>query len=65
MPLPAEVPEPPFAFDPVHPDLLAWARQTLDAEEFIREMREIQRTGGCSIEDVLADIHAITNRPRE
>ena len=49
----------PFDYEPVHPDLLAWARQTLDVEEFEREMREIQETGGIPAEQVLAEVEAI------
>ena len=58
-------PPAPFEYEPVHPDLLAWARQTFDAEEFSREVREIQETGGVPAEQVLAEVEAIVFGKRE
>ena len=48
----------PPAPRPIHPDLLAWARQTLDVEEALSEVREIERTGGYSLESVIREIEA-------
>ncbi len=48
----------PLAPRPIHPDLLAWARQTLDVEEVLREVREIELTGGHSLESVIREIEA-------
>jgi hypothetical protein len=41
---------------PVPPDLLAWARQTFDEEAFLREVREIEATGGCDFESFIAEL---------
>ncbi len=41
---------------PVSPDLLAWARQTFDEDAFIREMREIETTGGCELESFIDEL---------
>jgi hypothetical protein len=38
------------------PDLLAWARQTFDEEEFLADMREIERTGGERFEDFIDEL---------
>lgn len=49
---------PPFPVDPISPDLLAWARQTLDLEDFLEQVREIEATGGHSLESVILEIEA-------
>jgi len=49
---------PPFATDPVPPDLLAWARQTLDVEEFIAEMRQTEAGGGCPLDSFIAELES-------
>lgn len=49
--------EPP-AREPVPPDLLAWAQQTLDVEAFLQEVREMEATGGCSFESLIAEVEA-------
>jgi hypothetical protein len=56
-PAPADLPPPPAA-EPVSPDLLAWARQTFDAEEFLREVRQIEATGGCTFESFIDELEA-------
>jgi hypothetical protein len=38
---------------------LAWARQTFDEPEFLEGMREIEETGGCSFETIIAEVEAI------
>jgi hypothetical protein len=38
------------------PDLLAWARQTFDEEEFMAGLREVRETGGVRLEDFLGEI---------
>ena len=52
--MPAEQPVPV----PIPPDLLEWARQTFDAEEFLEGVREIEATGGAPLESFIADIEA-------
>jgi hypothetical protein len=43
---------------PVHPDLLAFAKQTLDMKEIMDGLEEIRRTGGVPIEEVQAMVAA-------
>ena len=53
-------PNPPdIPREPIPPELLAWARQTLDVEEFLAEVRETVATGGVPIEQILAEVEAI------
>lgn len=44
---------------PVPPDLLAWARQTFDAREFLDGVREIEATGGQPLESFVAEVEAV------
>lgn len=57
-PTPPDLPTPP-AYEPVHPELLAWARQTFDEREFLEGMREIEETGVCTFETIFAEVEAI------
>ena len=58
--MPAEPPAPAGAPEPmpIPPDLLAWAKQTFDAEEFLREVREIEATGGLTLESFIAEVES-------
>ena len=49
---PAETPAPA----PVSPELLAWARQTFDAREFLEGVREIEATGGEPLESFIDEV---------
>jgi hypothetical protein len=42
----------------IHPDLLAWARQTLDIKEVESQIRQIELTGGCTFESFIAELEA-------
>lgn len=53
----------PFPSEPVPPELLAWARQTFDAEEFLEGVREIEATGGCTLDSFIAEIEARVRQP--
>ena len=44
---------------PVHPNLLAFAKQTLDMIEIMDGLEEIRRTGGVSGEQVIAELVAM------
>lgn len=44
---------------PVPPDLLAWARQTLDIEEVEEQIRQIEQTGGKRLEDFIDELEAV------
>ena len=47
----------PFPREPIPPDLLEWARQTFDEEEFLAHLREMEAEGGgLRLEDFIADI---------
>lgn len=54
-PDPADSPE-SFPREPIPPDLLAWAQQTFNEEEFLADMREIERTGGVRFEDFITEV---------
>jgi hypothetical protein len=46
----------------IDPDLLEWARQTLDMEEVMADLREIEATGGIRLEDVIEEIEQRVRR---
>ncbi len=48
----------PFPRERIPPELLEWARQTFDEEEFLAEVREIEATGGLRLEDFIAELEA-------
>jgi hypothetical protein len=63
--MPAELPTPADAPAPVPipPELLAWAQQTFDAQEFLDGVREIKATGGEPLESFIAEIEARVRNP--
>ena len=48
----------PFPNDRIPPEILEWARQTFEEEEFLTQIREIEATGGVPLEDFIAEIEA-------
>ena len=48
----------PFPRETIPPELLEWARQTFDEEEFLMQVREIEATGGLPLEDFIAELEA-------
>ena len=52
-------PSEPFPRERVPPDILAWARQTFDEDEFLAQVREIEATGGLALEDFIAELEAL------
>jgi hypothetical protein len=52
-----EDPVPPTPV-PVSPDLLEWAKQTFDVQEFLEGVREIRATGGESLESFITSVEA-------
>lgn len=48
----------PIPRETIPPEILEWARQTFDKEEFLAEIREIEATGGLHLEDFIAEIEA-------
>jgi hypothetical protein len=55
-----EPPEPPFPIYPVPPELLEFARQTFNEEEFLAELREMGAAGGgYQLEDFIAELEEL------
>ena len=48
--------------DPVPPDLLEEMRRTFNEEEFLADVREIERTGGVKFEDFIGEIEEMVKR---
>jgi hypothetical protein len=48
----------PFPREGIPPEILEWARQTLDEEEFLAHVREIEAMGGLRLEDFIAELEA-------
>ena len=48
----------PFPVTPVHPDLLAYARQTFDIVAFQAEVQDVLANGGHTFEEVMAAVEA-------
>jgi len=48
----------PFPRQRIPPEILEWARQTFDEEEFLKQVREIEATGGLPLEAFLAEVEA-------
>lgn len=44
---------------PTPPDLLAWAQQTFDAQEFQDGVRDIEANGGRTFEELIAAVEAV------
>ena len=51
-------PSEPFPRETIPPEIVEWARQTFDEEEFLRQVREIEATGGLQLEDFIAELEA-------
>jgi hypothetical protein len=43
------------------PDVLAWATQTFDMEEFLAAKREIEKGGGVQVDDLIAELERKIN----
>lgn len=55
---PTDSPE-PFPREPIPPELLAWAQQTFDTQEFLEGVREIKATGGRTFESLIAEVETL------
>jgi hypothetical protein len=51
-------PSEPVPRESIPPEIVEWARQTFDPEEFLADVREIETTGGLQLEDFIAEIEA-------
>lgn len=47
-----------FPRETIPPELVEWARQTFDEEEFLAQVREIEATGGFQLEDFIDEVEA-------
>jgi hypothetical protein len=53
-------PDPPFPIYPVPPELLEFARQTFNEEEFLAELREMRAAGGgYQLEDFITELEEL------
>ena len=48
----------PFPRERIPPEILEWARQTFDEDEFLAHVREIEATGGLRLGDFIAELEA-------
>jgi len=52
-------PSEPFPRETIPREIMEWARQTFDEEEFLARVREIEASGGgLRLEDFIAEIEA-------
>jgi hypothetical protein len=51
-------PAEPFLRETIPPEILEWARQTFDEEQFLAHVREVEATGGLRLEDFIAELEA-------
>jgi hypothetical protein len=54
----------PFSRERIPPEILAWARQTSDEEELLRQVHEIEATGAVE-QDQLAGWEDVRPKPRD
>jgi len=52
-------PPEPFPRETLPPELLEWARQTFDEEEFLAQVHEVEASGGLRFEDFIQEIEDI------
>ena len=48
----------PFPRQAISRELVEWARQTFDEEEFLAQVREIEASGGLQLEGFLPEVEA-------
>jgi hypothetical protein len=51
-----------WSLHPTPPELLAWARQTCNEEEFTAALREMEQTGGLELRDLLHELEEEPDR---
>jgi hypothetical protein len=52
----------PIPRETIPAEILEWARQTFDEDEFLAHVREIEATGGVRLEDFISELEATVNR---
>lgn len=50
--------------NPITPEIMEWARQNFDEEEFIAGLRQIRETGGWQLKDFIQELEKEA-QPRE
>ncbi len=60
-PNPSNQPE-PSRHEKVPAEIVEWARQTFDEDEFLEQVREIETTGGVGLEAFIAELEARARR---
>jgi hypothetical protein len=50
-----------WVIEPVPPDVAEHFRRTFDEAEYLAEVREIERTGGVQIDDLIAELERRVN----
>jgi hypothetical protein len=48
----------PFPRDSTPPEIVEWARQTLNETDFVANIREVEAKGGFELKDFLAEVEA-------
>jgi len=51
-------PSEPIHREPIPPELVEWARQTFDEDEFLDRLHEMEAGGGSQLEDFLPGVKA-------
>jgi len=51
-------PSEPFPREAIPPDILEWARQTFDEDEYIKRIREMEAEGGFELDEFIAEVEA-------
>lgn len=59
---PEPTPPEPFPREPIPPEVLAWARETFDLEEYLAGEREIMEGRGVSFESLIAAVEAVVRQ---
>jgi hypothetical protein len=52
-------PSEPFPREAIPAELLEWARQTFDAQEYLDGVRDIEATGGQPLESFIGELEAL------
>ena len=52
----------PTPSPPLPPEILEWARQHFNEEEFLAGLREIRETGGLQLEDFIRELEQEATR---
>jgi hypothetical protein len=48
----------PFPREEIPPEILEWARQTIDENDYVAQIREVEQSGGLKLADFIEEIKA-------